>query len=150
MFQSPLSKFFLYHTALFFFRVRQLRQSRVGASCHPGHERLPDRDEEAEGSAEALEERQQTLLILATGPSPLPSSNASTARVSSPSSQGHHSRDSVGQRGTGAHHRRETPSESLKKKINCNDLYTFYCIAFLWFCHVILSRLKYFNVYDYL
>lgn len=39
------------------------------------------------------------------GASPLP--NASTARVSSPSCQGHHSRDSVGQ-GKGADHRRET------------------------------------------
>lgn len=137
LFQFPLSKFFFVPRRLVVFRVRQLRQSCVGASCHPGHERLPDRDEEAEGSAEALEERQQTLLILAPGPPPLPSSNASTARVSSPSSQGHHSRDSVGHRGTGAHHRGETPSESLKKKINCNDLYTFYCIAFLRFCHVI-------------
>lgn len=53
-------------------RVRQLRQSRIGAGCHPGHERLPDWDEAAEGSAEAVQERQQTLLILARGPPPSP------------------------------------------------------------------------------
>lgn len=48
-------------------RLRQLRQSRVGTGSHPGHERLPDRHEAAEGAAEALQERQQTVLILALG-----------------------------------------------------------------------------------
>lgn len=48
-------------------RLRQLRQSSVGAGSHPGHERLPDRHEAAEGAAEALQERQQTVLILALG-----------------------------------------------------------------------------------
>uniref|UniRef100_A0A3Q2ZAD2 CUGBP Elav-like family member 2 n=1 Tax=Hippocampus comes TaxID=109280 RepID=A0A3Q2ZAD2_HIPCM len=72
--------------------VRQLRQSRLGASCHPGHERLPDRNETAEGSAEAFQERQQALLILAPTPHPpiLPSSNASDARNKSPCLFAHH------------------------------------------------------------
>lgn len=48
-------------------RLRQLRQSRVGTGSHPGHERLPDRHEAAEGAAEALQERQQAVLILALG-----------------------------------------------------------------------------------
>ncbi|XP_037098669.1 CUGBP Elav-like family member 2 isoform X2 [Syngnathus acus] len=44
-------------------RLRELRQSGVGAGGHPGHERLPDRHETAQGAAEALQERQQTLLM---------------------------------------------------------------------------------------
>lgn len=143
-------------------RVRQLRQSRVGAGCYPGHERLPDRDEAAEGSAEAVQERQQTLLILAPGPPPLPSSNASTARVSSPSSQGHHSKDSVGQRGLGRGGRgrwqtpSKTPERGKKKKLVAMTFYTFtvlhscvlvFCFSF---CHVTWVRLflMYVIIYD--
>ncbi|KAJ8249919.1 hypothetical protein COCON_G00231350 [Conger conger] len=46
----------------------QLRQRRVRAGRHPGDERVPDRHEEAEGSAEALQERQQAVLKLALAP----------------------------------------------------------------------------------
>lgn len=56
----------------FVLRVRQLRQSCVCAGCHSGHERFPDWDEEAEGPAEALQERKQTLLILGRGLPPSP------------------------------------------------------------------------------
>lgn len=69
------------NVAVFSRRLRQLRQSRVGTGSHSGHERLPDRHEAAEGAAEALQERQQTLLILALGLSAPP---VSTARVSLP------------------------------------------------------------------
>lgn len=146
-----------FETRLSFLRVRQLWQSRLCASCHPGHEWFPDWDEEAEGSAQAFQEWQQTLLILAPGPSPLPSSNASIARVSLPLSQGHHCRDSLGQRERSP---QAGDSKSLKKNKknpdknpkSCNDLSTFYCIAFLHFYHVIWFRLNillYMIIYGY-
>lgn len=50
-----------------FFRFCELRQPGIGTGRHPVNERLPDRDEEAEGAAEALEERQQTLLKVSGG-----------------------------------------------------------------------------------
>lgn len=43
-------------------RLRELRQPRLIAGGHPVDERLPDRDEAAEGAAQALQERQQALL----------------------------------------------------------------------------------------
>lgn len=69
---------------------------------------------------------------------PLPSSNASTARVSSPSSQGHHSRDSVGRRGGGVQKGSgilppKSPEEEKERKIVAMIFYTFYCVAFLHF-----------------
>lgn len=140
-------------------RVRQLRQSCIGTGCHPGHEWLPDWHETAEGSAEAVQERQQTLLILAHGPLPLPSSNASTARVSSPSSQGHHSKDSVGRRGGGDQMGSGLlpPKPPEEENLLQLSFYTFCCVAFLrcFFClfcffHVIWVGLSIFNVYDYL
>lgn len=59
---AVITLFFLFAVSI---RLRQLRQSSVGAGGNPGHERLPDRHEAAEGAAEALKERQQTVLILA-------------------------------------------------------------------------------------
>ncbi|XP_023675817.1 CUGBP Elav-like family member 4 isoform X1 [Paramormyrops kingsleyae] len=49
-------------------RFCQLRQPVQRSGCHPGHERLPDRHEEAEGAAEAAERRQQTLLTALPSP----------------------------------------------------------------------------------
>lgn len=66
-----------------FLRVCQLRQSGVGTGRHPGHERLPDRHEEAQGAAEALQEWQQTLLIVPRAGA-FPWLCVSTARVSLP------------------------------------------------------------------
>ncbi|MEQ2240130.1 hypothetical protein ILYODFUR_011704 [Ilyodon furcidens] len=63
-------------TPFFSCRLCQLRQSSVGTGSHSGHEWLPDRYEAAEGAAEALQERQQTLLILALGLSAPPVSTA--------------------------------------------------------------------------
>jgi hypothetical protein len=44
------------------FRVRLLRQPRKRAGCHPGHERLSGRHQEAEGPAEEVQGRFQTVL----------------------------------------------------------------------------------------
>ncbi|XP_038399356.1 CUGBP Elav-like family member 4 isoform X13 [Canis lupus familiaris] len=43
-------------------RLRELRQPGQRADRHPGHERLPDRHEEAQGAAEAAQRRQSPLL----------------------------------------------------------------------------------------
>ncbi|XP_048219360.1 CUGBP Elav-like family member 4 isoform X25 [Perognathus longimembris pacificus] len=43
-------------------RLRELRQPCQRADRHPGHERLPDRHEEAQGAAEAAQRRQSPLL----------------------------------------------------------------------------------------
>ncbi|XP_042531001.1 CUGBP Elav-like family member 4 isoform X36 [Dipodomys spectabilis] len=43
-------------------RLRELRQPSQRADRHPGHERLPDRHEEAQGAAEAAQRRQSPLL----------------------------------------------------------------------------------------
>lgn len=43
-------------------RVRVVRQRCVGAGRHPGHARLPDRHEAAQGAAEALQGRLQAVL----------------------------------------------------------------------------------------
>lgn len=87
------------------------------------------------------------------GAFPLPSSKASTARVSSPSSQGHHSRDSVGQ-GDRSPSQEGDSAYSLKKKKKMFAMIFphFCCISFLRFCHVIwvwFSILMYMIIYDY-
>ncbi|XP_043831704.1 CUGBP Elav-like family member 4 isoform X7 [Dromiciops gliroides] len=43
-------------------RLRELRQPGQRADGHPGHERLPDRHEAAQGAAQAAERRQSPLL----------------------------------------------------------------------------------------
>ncbi|XP_032166363.1 CUGBP Elav-like family member 4 isoform X1 [Mustela nigripes] len=43
-------------------RLRELRQPGQRADRHPGHERLPDRHEEAQGAAEAAQRRQSPIL----------------------------------------------------------------------------------------
>ncbi|XP_028630704.1 CUGBP Elav-like family member 4 isoform X24 [Peromyscus eremicus] len=43
-------------------RLRELRQPGQRADRHPGHERLPDRHEEAQGAAEAAQRRQSPVL----------------------------------------------------------------------------------------
>ncbi|KAM9096492.1 CUGBP Elav-like family member 4 isoform 10-T10 [Sarcophilus harrisii] len=43
-------------------RLRELRQPGQRADGHPGHERLPDRHETAQGAAQAAERRQSPLL----------------------------------------------------------------------------------------
>ncbi|XP_029402877.1 CUGBP Elav-like family member 4 isoform X15 [Mus pahari] len=43
-------------------RLRELRQPGQRTDRHPGHERLPDRHEEAQGAAEAAQRRQSPLL----------------------------------------------------------------------------------------
>jgi len=43
-------------------RLRQLRQPQLSAGGDPGHERLPDRHEAAQGAAEAAQGRQQAIL----------------------------------------------------------------------------------------
>ena len=43
-------------------RIRQFRQPHERSGGHPGHERIPDRDEEAEGAAEEAQGCQPTLL----------------------------------------------------------------------------------------
>lgn len=43
-------------------RVRVVRQRCVGAGRHPGHARLPDRHEAAQGAAEALQGRLEAVL----------------------------------------------------------------------------------------
>ena len=45
-----------------FCRLRELRQPRGGAGCDPGHERVPDRHEAAQGAAETSEERREAVL----------------------------------------------------------------------------------------
>lgn len=58
-------------------RFRQLWQSRISTGCHSGNERVSDRHEAPQSPAQALKERQQTVLILALGPL-----SCYTARVS--------------------------------------------------------------------
>ncbi|XP_058995803.1 CUGBP Elav-like family member 4 isoform X6 [Mustela lutreola] len=43
-------------------RLREFRQPGQRADRHPGHERLPDRHEEAQGAAEAAQRRQSPIL----------------------------------------------------------------------------------------
>ncbi|XP_053768471.1 CUGBP Elav-like family member 4 isoform X14 [Desmodus rotundus] len=43
-------------------RLRELRQPGQRADRHPGHERIPDRHEEAQGAAEAAQRRQSPVL----------------------------------------------------------------------------------------
>lgn len=82
------------------------------------------------------------------GAFPLPSSNASIARVSLPLSQGHHCRDSLGQGGR-SHHRREIPSNLKNKKLQWSTFHILlYCIPAFLSCNLI--QIKYFIVYDYL
>nr|XP_038952809.1 CUGBP Elav-like family member 4 isoform X2 [Rattus norvegicus] len=68
-------------------RLRELRQPGQRPDRHPGHERLPDRHEEAQGAAEAAQRRQSPVLSaggsvprgrpgLAQGQSNLPQSRA--------------------------------------------------------------------------
>lgn len=61
----------------FLHRFRQLWQSSISTSCHSGNERVSDRHEAPQSPAQALKERQQTVLILALGPL-----SCYTARVS--------------------------------------------------------------------
>ncbi|XP_059563120.1 CUGBP Elav-like family member 4 isoform X3 [Myotis daubentonii] len=46
-------------------RLREFRQPGQRADRHPGHERLPDRHEEAQGAAEAAQRRQSPVLSAA-------------------------------------------------------------------------------------
>jgi len=43
-------------------RLRQLRQPDERAGRHPGHERLPDRHEEAQGAAEEAQGHGEAIL----------------------------------------------------------------------------------------
>ena len=46
-------------------RLRELRQCRGVGGGDPSHERLPDRNEEAQSTVEEAQEREQTLLAFA-------------------------------------------------------------------------------------